>query len=340
MFWRRRPTKEETMNIKRLLGGTGGGVLVVGLAAFSAACTPAIVQATVASGILTVTGTPEGETIALRLKAGAPNTVQVDVGDDGTAEFTFDRTTFNQIQVLAGDGNDQIRIDQANGAFADETTTLAGGPGNDVIAGGDGNESLLGDAGNDRIDGNRGADQSDLGAGDDSFVWDPGDGSDVIEGRAGSDTLVFNGANVDESMSLNAEGQRAVLTRDVGNIRMDMDGVETLNLTMLDGFDNFSVGDFMFNTAMNRANVDMSGPVGGPDDKTDSVNLVGTPDVDHVTAGATGTRIDIAGVPVATSITGSKIPDQLQLTAEGPGDTIVVDPAVDALISTLINVHV
>jgi hypothetical protein len=151
---------------------------------------------------------------------------------------------------------------------------------------------------------------------------------------------VFNGANIDESVSLNAEGQRAVLTRNVGTIRMDMDGVETLNLTMLDGFDNFSVGDFMFNTAMNRANVDLSGSAGGPDGQTDSVNLVGTPDVDHITASATGARIDVAGVPVATSITGSKIPDQLQLTAEGPGDTITVDPAVDALISTLINVHV
>ena len=151
---------------------------------------------------------------------------------------------------------------------------------------------------------------------------------------------MFNGANVDESFSLNAEGARAVLTRNVGTIRMDMDGVETLNLTMLDGFDNFNVGNFMFNTALNQANVDMSGPAGGPDAKTDSVNLVGTPDVDHVTATATGTRIDVAGVPVATSITGSKIPDQLQLTAEDPGDTIVVDPAVDALISTLINVHV
>jgi Ca2+-binding RTX toxin-like protein len=328
------------MNIKRILAGAGGGVLTVGLAAFSAACAPLTVQATVANGTLTVAGTASSDAIALRLKAGAPNTIQVDVGDDGTAEFEFDRTKFDKIQVLADAGNDRIRIDQVNGAFADEATTLDGGTGNDVILGGDGNESLVGNAGNDTIDGNRGADQADLGSEDDSFVWDPGDGSDVIEGRDGSDTLVFNGANVDESVSLNAEGQRAVLTRNVGTIRMDMDGVETLNLTMLDGFDNFSVGDFMFNTAMNRANVDMSGPVGGPDDKTDSVNLVGTPDVDHITAGATGTRIDIAGVPVATSITGSKIPDQLQLTAEGPGDTIVVDPAVDALISTLINVHV
>jgi RTX calcium-binding nonapeptide repeat (4 copies) len=328
------------MNIKRILIGAGGGVATVGLAAFTAACAPLTVQATVANGTLTVTGTDRSDAIAMRLKAGAPNTLQVDVGDDGGADFEFDRTTFGQIHVLANAGEDRIRIDQVNGAFADEATTLDGGAGNDVIVGGDGNESLLGGAGNDSIDGNKGADQADLGSEDDSFVWDPGDGSDVIEGRAGSDALVFNGANVDESFSLSAEGQRAILTRNVGNIRMDMDGVETLNLTMLDGFDNFNVGDFMFNTALNKANVDMSGPAGGPDAQTDSVNLVGTPDVDHITATATGTRIDVAGVPVATSITGSKIPDQLQIAAEGPDDTITVDPAVDALVTTLINVHV
>ena len=333
--------KWETMNIKRYLVGAGAGVLTVGLTAFGAAAArPLTVQAAVSGGTLTVTGTARSEAIALRLAAGASNTLQVDAGDDGTAEFSFDRTTFTQLQVLAGAGNDRIRIDQVNGAFADEATTLDGGRGNDTILGGDGNESLLGQSGNDSVDGNRGADTSDLGGGSDSFIWDPGDGSDLIEGRRGRDTLVFNGANVDESMSLEANGSRAIFTRNVGNIRMDTGGVETLNLTTLGGFDNFSVGDFLFNTAMNRANVDLSAAGGGPDAETDSVNLVGTPDVDHITADATGSRIDVAGVPVATSITGSAVPDQLQLTAEGPGDTIDVDPAVDALISVLINVHV
>ena len=285
-------------------------------------------------------GTVEGERIALRLKAGAPNTLQVDAGDDGTAEFEFDRTTFGQILVLADAGNDQIRIDQVNGAFADETATLDGGAGNDVILGGDGNESLMGSAGSDSIDGNRGVDRADLGSEDDSFRWDAGDGSDVVEGREGTDTMVFNGANVDENMFLDANGQRAVLVRNVGNIRMDMDGVETLNVTMREGFDNFSIGDNMFNTAMRRAHVDLSATAGGSDGTTDSVNLMGTANPDTITVGATGTRIDVAGVPVATSITGSQIPDQLQIAAEGPGDSIVVDPAVDALISMLINPHV
>ena len=329
------------MDIKRYLVGAGAGVLTVGLTAFgAAAAAPSSVQASVSGRTLTVTGTAGADAIALRLAAGDPNTLQVDAGDDGTAEFSFDRTTFEQIQVLAGAGNDRIRIDQVNGAFTDESTTLDGGGGNDTILGGDGNETLLGRSGNDSVDGNRGADTADLGGGNDSFTWDPGDGSDVIEGRGGRDTLVFNGANVDENFSLDANGSRAIFTRNVGNIRMDTGGVETLDLNMLSGFDNFSVGNFLFNTAMNKADVDMSAPGGGPDAQTDSVNLVGTPDVDHITAKARGSRIDVAGVPVATSITGSAIPDQLQLTAEDPGDTIDVAQAVNALITVLTNVHV
>jgi Ca2+-binding RTX toxin-like protein len=329
------------MNIKRFLVGAGAGVLTVGLTAAGAASAPRTsVQAGVADGTLTVTGTRGNDALALRLKAGVPGVLQVDVGDDGTAQFEFDRSTFDRIQVLAGAGNDRIRIDQVNGAFADEATTLDGGRGNDALLGGDGNESLRGAAGNDSIDGNRGADTSDMGGGNDSFTWDPGDGSDGIEGRAGRDTMVFNGANVDESFSLEASGSRAIFTRNIGNIRMDTGGVETLDLNMLAGFDNFSVGDFLFNTAMNRADVDMSAAGGGPDAQTDSVNLVGTADVDHITADVRRGHIEVAGVPVATSITGSAIPDQLQLTAEGPGDTIDVDPAVNALITVLTNVHV
>lgn len=320
--------------------GTAAAALAV---AGLAGATPAGASrnpAFLAGQTLVVNGTSANDSLALRLATGDPATLQVDFGDDGVADASFARDAFTAIRVNLRAGDDTVRIDQVNGAFADEAITVVGGSGDDVFNGGDGAEHFVGGSGDDQNDGNRGDDTADLGSGQDAFRWDPGDGSDTIEGRSGTDTLDFNGAGADEKMELVPNGSRALFLRDVANIRMDMDGVETLNLTMLDGFDNFSVGDFMFNTAMNRANVDMSGPVGGPDDKTDSVNLVGTPDVDHITAGATGTRIDIAGVPVATSITGSKIPDQLQLTAEGPGDTIVVDPAVDALISTLINVHV
>src|SRR5262245_26000393 len=42
-------------------------------------------------GVLTVKGTRADDRIALRLQAGQPGVLQVDDGDDGTADFSFDR---------------------------------------------------------------------------------------------------------------------------------------------------------------------------------------------------------------------------------------------------------
>src|SRR5262245_8195016 len=128
-------------------------------------------------GALNVAGTAAGEKIALRLKAGDPDTLQVDVGDDGSADFSFKRKQIAKIAVDARGGDDLVRMDESNGAFtSDIPTTIAGGTGNDTLAGGAGAETILGGDGNDTLDGNGGNDQALLGAGDDTFVWDPGDG--------------------------------------------------------------------------------------------------------------------------------------------------------------------
>src|SRR5207342_3961344 len=121
----------------------------------------------------------------------------VDVGDNGSANFSFARKHVARITVDARAGDDVVRIDESNGVFTDTILTrIDGGDGNDSLAGGSGAETLLGGNGNDLIDGNKGNDLALMGAGDDTFVWDPGDGSDTIEGQAGADTMRFNGANV------------------------------------------------------------------------------------------------------------------------------------------------
>src|SRR3954462_5291277 len=158
-------------------------------------------QASYTAGItgttLTITGDDASDHLSLRLKTGDPNTLQVDVGDNGSPHFAFDRTLFDHIVVNAGGGDDVVRIDQANGAFTDtEITTLNGEKGADTLTGGTGNETFVGGPGNDFVDGNQGSDVAFLGPGQDTFNWDPGDSSDTIEGQDGTDTLRFNGANV------------------------------------------------------------------------------------------------------------------------------------------------
>ena len=89
---------------------------------------------------------------------------------------------------------------------------------------------LLGGDGNDTVNGGRGNDTALLGSGNDTFVWNPGDGSDTVEGQDGTDTLQFNGSNVGEIMDISANGGRVRLTRDVGAITMDLNGVERINV--------------------------------------------------------------------------------------------------------------
>src|SRR5262249_53894983 len=173
--------------------------------------------ARIANGTLRITGTGSSNTkLALRLRAGDANTLDVDVGNDGTPDFSFDRGLFDHIVVMGGAGDDEIRIDEVNGVFTDtEITTLNGGNGNDRLIGGSGAETLIGGPGNDIIDGNRGNDIVLLGPGDDTFIWDPGDGSDVVEGQEGNDVMIFNGANAPENVDLSANGSRLRFFRDV-----------------------------------------------------------------------------------------------------------------------------
>lgn len=91
-------------------------------------------KAKVHKDTLTVTGTSAAETLALRLRAGDPTTLEIDVGDPGLDSFRFKRSQFDRIVVNAGGGDDVVRIDEVNGAFTDaEATTINGEDGNDTL---------------------------------------------------------------------------------------------------------------------------------------------------------------------------------------------------------------
>jgi len=248
-------------------------------------------------GVLTIKGTRESDTVALRLQAGQPGILQVDVGDDGSADFSFDRARITAIAVDARDGDDIVRIDETAGAFTDAIpTTIDGGDENDTLAGGKGVETLLGGDGNDTIDGNGGNDVALMGAGDDTFVWDPGDGSDVVEGQDGADTMVFNGAGGPEQVDLSANGNRLRFFRTQATITMDTAGVETVDFNALGGADTVTVND-LTGTDVKTINTDLAAALGGDtgDAQTDQVIVKGTNGTD---------KIDIAGDPSGVAVTG------------------------------------
>jgi hypothetical protein len=330
-------TTEHPRALRRL-----GQAVVVAAAALSmaAAAGPAAAapsySASVETDTLTVTGTNQSDRIALRLRAGAPDTLEVDFGDDGAAEFTFDRSAFSRIEVVSGNGNDEFRVDQVNGAFADEALTVDGGKGDDILNGGDASELFIGRGGNDSVDGNRGNDTAQLGSGDDSFRWDPGDGSDVVEGQAGTDRLDFNGAGGNENMSLLPNGSRSLFLRDAGNIRMDLNKVERLELTALGGIDTFTVDD-MTGTHFRQADVDLSAPTGGADGAADVVIVNGSRRPDDLHVSADGARVAVEGLANTVRIIGSETTDLLQVNTLEGNDDVNVDEAVFSLIDVAVD---
>jgi Ca2+-binding RTX toxin-like protein len=177
-------------------------------------------------------------------------------GGNGDDTISLDETNgpLPAAQLFGGNGNDVL----TGGSGADQ---LFGGNGKDILNGGNGNDTLNGGNGNDTVIGGKGADTAFLGNGNDTFIWNPLDASDTVEGQAGTDTLVFNGANVNEIFDISANGSRARLTRDVGNVTMDLNGVENIQVNALGGADTVTVND-LTGTDVRNVNIDLGAAAG------------------------------------------------------------------------------
>ncbi|MGZ8632598.1 MAG: calcium-binding protein [Solirubrobacteraceae bacterium] len=306
-----------------------GATLAAGLLAGALGLTTAQADASSAIGLrgktLIVKGTAGSDRLALRLRAGAPDKLEVDIGDNGSADFRIARDKVKRIRVKAGRGDDQVRIDDANGAFTDTIATrIDGQGGNDTRRGGRGAERLNGDAGADVIDGNGGNDRANLGAGDDRFIWDPGDGSDTVEGRKGADTMTFNGANATESFRLSANGARTRLTRDVGAITMDVDGIERVDVNSLGGNDVVSVDDLAA-TKVRTVDHDEAATLGGaaPDAGSDQTIVNATAANDAITAAGAAGSAAVTGLVATVNVAHAEAArDALIINALGGDDQV------------------
>jgi Ca2+-binding RTX toxin-like protein len=249
------------------------------IAPAGASARPPGVSAELDNGTLHVYGGDRPNAVSLRLKQGDSSRLQVDAGDNGSADFSFARNDVDAISIRMGNGRDHVRIDDSNGSFTDSIpTTIAGGNGDDTLEGGQGVETFRGGNGDDFVDGGKGNDRADLGRGDDTFRWDPGEGSDAIDGESGRDTMVFNGAsNVPETVTMSANGGRLIFSRQPGNVTMNTDGVEIVDFNALGNTDDITVND-LTGTDVTQVNIDLAKELGGNagDGVVDNVVVNGT----------------------------------------------------------------
>jgi hypothetical protein len=295
------------------------------------------VRAAIKHGTLNVKGGDGGQQVALRL-SGDQSRIQVDAGDDGSADFSFDRGDVHAIKVKMGDGSDSARIDDANGAFTDTIpTTIAGGDGNDSLEGGQvqvaaENETYKGGDGNDLVDGGKGNDTAYLGDGTDTFRWDNGEGSDVIEGQDGTDTMVFNGAAGGENVTMSANGGRLTFFRVQGNVTMDTDDVEIVDDNPVNGQDSVTVND-LTGTDVIQTNIDLAGAFGGtaPDGIAENVVVNGTNGDDSIAINGNGSGADVTGLATAVSVTHADPTDTLSVNTLAGTDNVTTNGVAGVL---------
>jgi Ca2+-binding RTX toxin-like protein len=257
------------------------------------------------------------------------------VVDNATAGDDDIKVVSSGSSILVNGLQAQLSIKGAEGGL--DSLTINGLAGNDVIDasrlkagqvsltinGGAGDDKIVGSAGNDVVIGGQGSDTALLGAGDDTFVWNPGDGSDVVNGQAGNDTLVFNGANVNEQITLSADGKGgATLTRDVANITMSLDNMETVDLNTLGGADTVTVND-MTGTDVSNVNIDL-GSNGAGDGSVDTVVINATNHADTITITNTNGVITVSGLDETVTIKNFEANDKLVINGLGGDDVIGV----------------
>jgi Ca2+-binding RTX toxin-like protein len=238
------------------------------------------------------------------------------------APFALDIGSTENLVVNMNGGDDSFSATGNLGALI--RVTVDGGAGNDTIRGSNGADILLGGDGNDFIDGQQGNDVAFLGAGDDIFQWDPGDGSDVVEGQSGNDRMIFNGSAANEVFALSANLGRAIFTRNIGNIVMDLNDVERIDLAALGGTDSLTIND-MSGTDVTQVNVDLAGVLGGTvgDAAADGVTANATAGNDAIDITGSGTSVAVLGLAARVDISHSEgANDALVINGGGGNDSI------------------
>jgi Ca2+-binding RTX toxin-like protein len=266
------------------------------------------------------TGDGQADTVIVNGTAGADT---ITISGSGTSATVAGLSAIVHVRNAEG-ANDSLHVNGLEGSDVINASALHAGVIGLTLDGGADDDLLIGSAGDDLIVGGRGNDVALMGAGDDIFVWNPGDGSDTVEGQGGHDTLQFNGANVSENIDLSANGSRLRLFRDVGNVTMDVNGVEQVNIAARGGADTITVDD-LSGTDVTDVNVDLAGTSGSGtgDGQADTVIVNGTSGDDVIAVAGNADHADVRGLAARVHIAGAEAAIDRLIANAGAGDDVV-----------------
>jgi Ca2+-binding RTX toxin-like protein len=218
----------------------------------------------------------------------------------------------DRLQVFGGAGNDTLTASK-----------LSGGRVQLQLFGEAGDDRIIGSAGADFVNGGAGTDTVSMGGGNDRFQWNPGDGSDVIDGQGGFDTHEFNGSVGAENFRLFANGEHATLTRNLGNIVMDQDNFERVEIAARAGQDIIQLDDLK-GTDVREVQVDLAGVAGGNtgDGINDAVVVNGGSGSEFINVTASGDEVSVSGLTAQTKLVNVEAVDTLAVDGNAGNDVI------------------
>ncbi|HEV3060015.1 MAG TPA: hypothetical protein VGY48_17340 [Vicinamibacterales bacterium] len=131
---------------------------------------------------------------------------------------------------------------------------------------------------------------------------------------------MFNGSNANENIDLSANGGRVRLARDVGNVVMDLNSVEDIQLNTLGGADTVTVND-LTGTHTQKLNIDL-GANGASDGQADTVVLTATNANDTITVTNNNGVVTVSGLSTDVTISNFDANDRLVINGLGGDDVI------------------
>jgi hypothetical protein len=132
-------------------------------------------------------------------------------------------------------------------------------------------------------------------------------------------------------------GPRVRLTRDIGQVTMDFDGIERLGVRTLGGVDQITVND-LTGTELKDVGVNLASFDGTGDATSDTVTVNCTARADKVAVTRSGSQVLTTGLAAQTTIDGSEPSiDLLRVNTLGGRDTVTVSPDVTDLITPVVD---